>query len=70
MQSIVQLGHNLGLIAVAEGVEDPTVLAALVAMGCDVAQGYHFSRPLAPEGFASWLTQYRAEQARPVRPPV
>ena len=47
--STIELGHNLGLRIVAEGVEDGDTLQWLSALGCDVAQGYHISRPVAPE---------------------
>ncbi len=43
--STVELGRNLGLTVVAEGVEDATTHAALQALGCDTAQGYHYARP-------------------------
>lgn len=47
---IVGLGHGLGLRVVAEGVETPDQLDALLAMGCDRAQGFLFSKPVdAPE---------------------
>jgi diguanylate cyclase (GGDEF)-like protein len=55
VQSVVDLGHNLGLTAVAEGVETEESLAMLAGCGCDVAQGYYFSRPLPAEGFLTWL---------------
>jgi EAL domain-containing protein (putative c-di-GMP-specific phosphodiesterase class I) len=41
----IGLAHALGLQASAEGVEDPGQLAVLVEMGCDLAQGYHWSPP-------------------------
>ena len=63
VRSVVQLSHNLGLVAVAEGVEDPSVLAALTTMGCDVVQGYHFSRPLAADAFSAWFGRHRAGQS-------
>jgi diguanylate cyclase (GGDEF)-like protein/PAS domain S-box-containing protein len=47
--TIVRLGQSLRMATVAEGVEDPTQVAALRAMGCDFAQGYHFSRPAPAE---------------------
>jgi EAL domain-containing protein (putative c-di-GMP-specific phosphodiesterase class I) len=46
VRSIVQLAHNLGLRTVAEGVETAEDWRALKALGCDVAQGYLFSRPV------------------------
>jgi EAL domain-containing protein (putative c-di-GMP-specific phosphodiesterase class I) len=53
-QSVIDLGHNLGLSVVAEGVEDDEVRQALRASGCDVAQGFLYSRPLPPEAIAAW----------------
>ena len=53
--STVGLAHNLGLHVVAEGVENQTALQRLGAMGCDVAQGYHLSRPVAAEALERWL---------------
>ena len=55
VRSTIDLGHNLGLVVVAEGVENNEVLERLRALGCDVAQGYCISRPLAPGQFLSWL---------------
>jgi diguanylate cyclase (GGDEF)-like protein len=46
VRTIVDLAHNLGLAAVAEGVETPAQLAMLRGLGCDKAQGYHFGRPV------------------------
>lgn len=42
----IELGHSLGLTVIAEGVEDAVTLDALAALGCDVAQGFHLSRPV------------------------
>jgi diguanylate cyclase (GGDEF)-like protein len=49
VRSTIELGHNLGLRVVAEGVEDAATLARLRAHGCDGAQGYLLSRPV-PSG--------------------
>src|SRR5450759_3483431 len=46
VHSVVDLGHNLGLTIVAEGVETAEALTALAGVGCDVAQGYHLARPM------------------------
>jgi EAL domain-containing protein (putative c-di-GMP-specific phosphodiesterase class I) len=51
----IQLAHALGMRVVAEGVEDGAALAALRELECDLAQGYHVSRPLAATDFAAWL---------------
>lgn len=47
VQAIVSLAHSLGMASVAEGIETPDVLAKVIAAGCDEAQGYYFSRPVA-----------------------
>jgi EAL domain-containing protein (putative c-di-GMP-specific phosphodiesterase class I) len=55
IQSATDLGHNLGLSIVAEGVEDEETLTALMALGVDVAQGFHLGRPM-PEGLLhDWI---------------
>jgi diguanylate cyclase (GGDEF)-like protein/PAS domain S-box-containing protein len=55
VRSIVDLGHNLGMKVVAEGVESAAVLKILEAMGCDLIQGYHVSRPMPTADVAPWL---------------
>ena len=45
LRSLVQLGHSLGMMVIAEGIEEPAVLAQLREVGCDVAQGYLLGRP-------------------------
>jgi diguanylate cyclase len=45
-RAVVELGRTLGLKVVAEGVEGEEQAAALRSLGCDLAQGYLFSRPL------------------------
>jgi EAL domain-containing protein (putative c-di-GMP-specific phosphodiesterase class I) len=49
--STVNLGHDLGLGVVAEGVEDEITLKRLAHLGCDLAQGYYFGRPLPSSEF-------------------
>jgi EAL domain-containing protein (putative c-di-GMP-specific phosphodiesterase class I) len=44
---MVSLAHALGLVAVAEGVEDERQLAALRTLGCDLGQGFLWARPAA-----------------------
>ena len=44
--SIIQLAHNLGLKVVAEGIEDASQAELLARLGCDIGQGYFFSRPM------------------------
>jgi diguanylate cyclase (GGDEF)-like protein/PAS domain S-box-containing protein len=52
-QTIVALGHNLGMQVIAEGVETTGQRDVLAGMGCDAFQGYLFARPLPPEALAS-----------------
>ena len=56
VRAIIDLGHSLGLIVVAEGVEQDATRDQLVEMGCDVAQGFLISRPLEADRFDAWLT--------------
>ncbi|VAW64872.1 diguanylate cyclase/phosphodiesterase (GGDEF & EAL domains) with PAS/PAC sensor(s) [hydrothermal vent metagenome] len=60
VKSIIDLAHNLGLIVVAEGVETREVLNLLNGLGCDIAQGYVISRPLAAKAFENLLEEYKA----------
>ena len=57
VRSTINLGHDLGLRIVAEGVEDGPTLERLTTLGCDLAQGYHLSRPLAGPDFDRWLAR-------------
>jgi diguanylate cyclase (GGDEF)-like protein len=57
VRSTIELGHNMNLKVVAEGVETAEVLARLGEFGCDIAQGYLLSKPLPPAAFAEWLGQ-------------
>ena len=55
VRSIVDLGHNLSLRVVAEGVEDKAACDSLSAMGCDLAQGYYLAKPMNSGNFDLWL---------------
>jgi diguanylate cyclase (GGDEF)-like protein len=58
VRGAIDLGHNLGLTVVAEGVEGAAHVAALHRLGCDVAQGYHYARPMPPNQIADWLRSH------------
>jgi EAL domain-containing protein (putative c-di-GMP-specific phosphodiesterase class I) len=58
-RSTIDLGRNLGLRVVAEGVETDEAWDTLVAMGCDVAQGYYFSPPAPADAITRWLADFR-----------
>jgi EAL domain-containing protein (putative c-di-GMP-specific phosphodiesterase class I) len=55
VRSIIDLGHNLELSVVGEGVETDHVLARLHESGCDVVQGYLLARPMPREQIEPWL---------------
>lgn len=56
VRSTIELAHGFGMQVVAEGVENKEIADLLRAKGCDIAQGYYFSRPLpAAELEAKWL---------------
>ena len=57
VRSIIDLGHNLGYKVVAEGVENGLAWDMLNELGCDIAQGFHISKPLADDHFSSWLSE-------------
>jgi predicted signal transduction protein with EAL and GGDEF domain len=59
VRSIIDLGANLSLEAVAEGVEDERTCDELRRMGCATAQGYHLSEPMPVAQFPAWLQAYR-----------
>ena len=54
-EMVIELGRNLGLSIIAEGVEDERQAQILQSLGCPLAQGYLFARPLAPEVLIEWL---------------
>jgi diguanylate cyclase (GGDEF)-like protein/PAS domain S-box-containing protein len=54
--AIVSLSRVLGLQAVAEGIETQAQADTLTRLGCGLAQGFHFSRPIAPEAVARLLS--------------
>ena len=51
----------------AEGVEDEDTMNELTRLGCNIAQGFHVSRPLPPAEFASWLADRGERRLAPVR---
>ncbi|HTS85897.1 MAG TPA: EAL domain-containing protein [Usitatibacter sp.] len=59
VRSTIELGHNLGLTVVAEGVETDHELAELRRYGCDAAQGYLFARPMPAAALERWLSGAR-----------
>jgi EAL domain-containing protein (putative c-di-GMP-specific phosphodiesterase class I) len=64
VRSTIELGHSLGLKVLAEGVETPEVWAALLRLGCDLAQGYFISRPMPAASVPNWARTQSALFAR------
>ncbi|MFV2020318.1 putative bifunctional diguanylate cyclase/phosphodiesterase [Micromonospora sp. LOL_023] len=67
VQSVIELARALGMRVVAEGVEDEASWRRLHALGCHVAQGWFYARPMPADELASWLARYRP--LAPGRPP-
>lgn len=65
VRSMIDLAHNLGLEVVAEGVEHEDDLHLLRRLGCDYAQGFHFSHPLPLPDLVSWLDDHRNQPFGP-----
>jgi len=59
--AIIGLGHSLKLQVAAEGVEDNATAVALTQLGCDLAQGFHFAKPMPRDDFLHWARAYGAE---------
>jgi diguanylate cyclase (GGDEF)-like protein len=55
VRSTIELARNLGLEVVAEGVETEAAWNHLSGLGCDIAQGYYLSRPVAADELGAWL---------------
>ncbi len=65
VKAIIDLGHNLGLSVVAEGVEDSETLDLLRTWSCDLVQGYFLARPLPPEAAEKWWHEHAGGEACP-----
>lgn len=69
VRSTIELGHNLGLSVLAEGVESHTSLLLLRQMGCDAIQGYHLSRPMSQDEFERWWRDHDSHIAHAISSP-
>ena len=67
VRSTIDLGRNLGLRVVAEGVETEEAWDRLAELGCDIAQGYLLTRPVPPEELTKWLALWRRGRGQPRR---
>jgi diguanylate cyclase (GGDEF)-like protein len=67
VHSTIELAHNLGLQVIAEGVENQETLLRLRRLKCDLAQGYHISKPVPRDQFQKWLKNYNPKLAQSVQ---
>jgi diguanylate cyclase len=58
VKAIIQMSKGLNLNTIAEGIENPQTLHLLQEMGCEMAQGYHWSKPLPVAEFESFILNY------------
>jgi EAL domain-containing protein (putative c-di-GMP-specific phosphodiesterase class I) len=70
VRAIIDLARNLNLEVVAEGVEDEATWTRLGALGCDLAQGYYLSPPLAEKELVLWLSHWSQLTATAKEPVV
>jgi EAL domain-containing protein (putative c-di-GMP-specific phosphodiesterase class I)/CheY-like chemotaxis protein len=63
VQKTIEIGHELGMKVIGEGVETQEQFDFLRANHCDAVQGYLFSRPVAVKDLVNWLREYRSHQA-------
>lgn len=59
VKATIDLAHNLGMQVVAEGVETQEIADRLMYLGCDILQGYHYSRPLPNNDFTEWFSSWK-----------
>ena len=55
VHATIVMAHNMGYRVVAEGVENAEILELLQILGCDVVQGYYFSKPMAAHAVPAWI---------------
>ncbi len=58
IQNIISIGNNQNCTLVAQGVENSQQLTLLKDLGCDLFQGYYYSKPLAPDSLIEFITAY------------
>ncbi len=64
LRSIVSLAHGLGLQMIAEGIETESQREALLLLGCELGQGYLFSKPISPAQFIELIGRQQSEPLR------
>lgn len=67
---VIDVAHAFGLTTIAEGAETREQIAQLELLGCEQAQGYYWSEPLAPDAMSRWLETARTSQGATDKGPV
>ena len=67
VRSTIDLGHNMGLKVVAEGVENVAAWELLAKMGCDQGQGYYISKPMPADQLTAWLDAWTPPHLSPAQ---
>jgi len=70
VKAMINLGRNLGLEVVAEGVEAPTQVLLLRSWGCNIAQGFLYARPMPADGIAGFVDELSRGDVAPIAQPV
>ena len=65
VESIISIGKNLNLTILAEGIELPEQLIKLTEVGCDLFQGYHFSKPLSLTDLYDYISHRKLTAYQP-----
>lgn len=68
VKAALELANSIGLTTIAEGIEDAATGAVLATMGCSLAQGFHFARPMPKGDVAAWLAGHRLLRLNPTDP--
>jgi len=68
VEATLSIAHQLNLLVVAEGIEDKPTMELLIKMGCDIAQGYFFSRPMAAKMLTTWLIEAPWPATKEIKP--
>ena len=63
VSAMIELARTFNLRTVAEGVENERVAEELVGLGCNVAQGFHYARPMGPQAMDEWLEREQRAQS-------
>lgn len=71
VRSIIDLSHNLGLRAVAEGIESSSSMQQLISLGCDLGQGFYIGHPMPAHKLLDWIaTNAEARRRRTLPAPA